>query len=101
MDLLVRIKRAVLRGNIIFTTKAIEESRSDGLTADDVREAILSASAIYKSIRSQSTLARRREMLHIIYGMTLTGIVVYTKGKLIAVGGVETYYVFVSAKRSD
>jgi hypothetical protein len=102
MDLLIRIKRAVLSGHIIFTTKATEEGRSDGLTEDDIREAILSASAIYKSIRSTSQRrSRAREMLHVIYGTTFTGIVVYTKGKLIVVNGIETYYVCISAKRSE
>src|SRR4051812_40845925 len=104
MDLLIRIKRAVIRGNVIFTLKATEESRSDGLSEDDVREAILNATGIYKSIRSRSLRRGRaagRELLHIIYGTTYSGIVVYTKGKLIVVDGVETYYVCISAKRSE
>lgn len=102
MDVLVRIKRAVLSGHIIFTTKAIEEGRSDGLTEDDVREAIMSATEIYKSIRSTSSRrSTAREMLHVIYGTTFAGIVVYTKGKLVVLDGVDTYYICISAKRSD
>lgn len=101
MDLLVRIKRAVLSGRVIFTTKAIEEGRTDGLNEDDVREAILNATAIYKSIRSTSSLrSAPREMLHVIYGTTLTGAVVYTKGKLVVLDGVDAYYICISAKRS-
>jgi hypothetical protein len=102
MDLLVRIKRAVIAGNIIFTIKAVEERASAGLTEQEVRESIVNAAAIYKTIRSTSRRRNQsRELLHIIYGTTYTGIVVYTKGKLLVERGVETYYVLISAKRSD
>lgn len=101
MDLLVRIKRAVIAGRVAFTHKATEERESDELTEEEVREAILNASAIYKSIRSTNSNRRSREMLHVIYGTTFTGIVVYTKGKLLVERGIETYYILISAKRSE
>ena len=102
MDLLVRIKRAVINGRIFFTQKATEERKRDDLTEEEVREAIINAPGIFKSIRSMSPLRRKRkEMLHVIYGTTFTGIVIYTKGKLVVEGGIETYYVCVSAKRSE
>jgi hypothetical protein len=102
MDLLVRIKRAVIAGHVVFTLKAVEERTNARLTEEEVREAIVNASAIYKSIRSTSQRRRKsREWLHIIYGTTFTGIVVYTKGKLLVERGVETYYVLISAKRSE
>jgi len=102
MDLLVRIKRAVIAGRIVFTRKAVEERTEDGLSEQEVRESIVNAAAIYKSIRSTSRKrTRSRELLHIIYGTTYTGIVVYTKGKLLVEQGIETYYVLISAKRSE
>ena len=101
MDLLIRIKRAVLSGQLVFTRKAIEERERDGLTDQEVRESIINATAIYKTIRSNTRYRRSRgELLHIIYGTTFTGIVVYTKGKLVVERGVATYYLLVSAKRS-
>ncbi|MGA2442288.1 MAG: hypothetical protein ABSH08_15150 [Tepidisphaeraceae bacterium] len=102
MDLLVRIKRAVIAGHVVFTRTAVEERQGDGLTEQDVRESIINATAIYKSIRSISRKTKQhREMLHVIYGTTLTGTVVYTKGKLLVESGIETYYVLISAKRSE
>src|SRR5256885_7589583 len=102
MDLQISIKQAVLSGRIGFTRKAQEERRLDQLTEQEVKESILNATAIYKSIRSRSRRrAKRREMLHIIYGTTYTGIVIYTKGKLLVERGVETYYILISAKRSE
>ena len=54
---------------------------------------VLNTVAIYKTIRSTSPCRRHaREYLYIIQSTTLTGRPIYTKGKLIAEGGVETYY---------
>jgi hypothetical protein len=101
MDIMVRIKRAVLAGRFRFTRKATEERERDHLSEQEVREAILSANSIYKSIRSVNPVAKnKRELLHIIYGTTFTGTAVYTKGKIVVEGGVETYYILISAKRS-
>jgi len=101
-DVLVRIKRAVLAGRYEFSEKARLEMEADSLRESDVAESILNAVAIYKTIRSTSRWhRRRREYLHIIHSTNLEGIPVYTKGKLVAEAGVETYYFLVSAKRTE
>ena len=101
-SVLVRIKRCVLAGRYEFSAKAVDEMEADRLTPLDVAESILNAVAIYKTLRSTSPCRRRaREYLHIIQSTTLSGCPVYTKGKLVAEGGVETYYFLVSAKRTE
>lgn len=60
MDVLVRIKRAVLAGRYAFSKKARIEMELDGITELDVAESILNAVAIYKTIRSQSPFRRER-----------------------------------------
>src|SRR5437868_513348 len=100
MDTLVRIKRAVLAGNVVYTAKADLEMELDRLLRPEVEESIIYANAIYKTIRSTAP-GRRREHLHIIYGTTLAGIVIYTKGKLVVRAGVDTYYLLVSSKRAE
>jgi hypothetical protein len=50
-EILRRIKRCALRGNVRFTIKAQLELELDDLTTDDVRESLLNAVAIYKTIR--------------------------------------------------
>lgn len=68
----------------------------------DVAESILNAVAIYKTIRSRSPRrGHRREMLHIIRSANLAGVPIYTKGKLVAEAGVETYYFLVSSKKME
>ena len=60
-----RIKRCALQGRLRFTVKAQLELELDDLTREDVRESLLNAVAIYKTIRS----ARRgvgREYFHVI-----------------------------------
>ena len=37
----------------------------------------------------------------IIQSTNLEGTLVYSKGKLVAHGGVDTYYIFISAKHAD
>jgi hypothetical protein len=101
-DILVRIKRAVLAGQFDFSRKAADEMDIDDLTRSDVAESILNAVAIYKTIRSTSSLrGQAREYLHIIQSTNLVGVPIYTKGKLVAEGGIETYYFLVSAKRAE
>lgn len=101
-DVLVRIKRAVLAGRFEFSRKTADEMDADDLTPLDVAESIVNAVAIYKTIRSRSPYrSHRRELLHIIQSTTLMGVPVYTKGKLVADAGVETYYFLVSAKRAE
>jgi len=100
-ETLKRIKRAIIAGHYQFSFKAVVELDVDGLSESDALESILNAPKIYKTIRSTSPQrARRREYLHIIIGDTLDGTPVYTKGKLVASGGIETYYFLVSSKRA-
>lgn len=101
-DVLIRIKRAVLSGRFEFSRKAAEEMDADDLTRLDVAESIMNAVAIYKSIRSISPYRKgKRETLHVIQSTNLKGVPIYTKGKLVAEAGVETYYFLVSAKHSE
>ena len=51
MDVLLRIKRLVLRGWIRFTEKARDEMETEGLSAADVIESIANAQAIAKTLR--------------------------------------------------
>jgi len=100
-DILVRIKRAVLAGHYVFSEKARLEMEADRLTELDIAESILNATAIYKTVRSTSPIRRgARERLYVIESMNMTGLPVYTKGKLVKQAGVETYYFLVSSKRS-
>ncbi len=73
----------------------------DHLRDADIAESILNANRIEKTLRSTSPLRRgRREYLHIIHAENYDGIPIYTKGKLVKYGGVETYYLLISAKRA-
>ncbi|MBI4334736.1 MAG: hypothetical protein HY673_26070 [Chloroflexi bacterium] len=100
-DILIRIKRAVLAGNYVFSEKARMEMEADSLTELDVAESILNAVAIYKKIRSTSLFRKQsREYLYIIQSTNLEGVVIYTKGKLVSEAGSETYYFLVSSKRT-
>jgi hypothetical protein len=100
-DILVRIKRAVLNGQYAFSEKARLEMEADCLTELDIAEAVLNAVSIYKTIRSTSPARRgARERLYVIESTNMTGLPIYTKGKLVKQAGVETYYFLVSAKRS-
>lgn len=100
-DVLQRIKRAVFAGRYQFTDKALAELDADGLIETDAAESILTAVSIHKTIRSTSPYrSRRREYLHVIQSTNFEGAAIYTKGKLVADRGVETYYFLVSAKRA-
>jgi hypothetical protein len=99
---LKKIKRAIIARNYEFSVKALSELDADGLSESDALEAILGATGIYKTIRSTSPLrSTHREYLHVIIGDTLDGITLYTKGKLVVMAGVETYYFLISSKRSE
>jgi len=77
------------------------EMEVDGITELDVAESILSAVAIYKTVRSRSPRrARVREILYIIQSTNLTGLPIYTKGKLVKETDQESYYFLVSSKRA-
>ena len=99
-DILVRIKRAVLAGRVIFSEKASLELEADDLTELDVAEAIVGAAAVYKTLRSRSPLRLENDLLYVIIGTTYQGVIVYTKGKLVRRGGLDYYYFLVSAKRA-
>jgi hypothetical protein len=100
-DILVRIKRAVLAGHYVFSEKASLELEADNLTRTDVIESIVNAVAIYKTLRSRSPArANPREKLYGIQSTNLEGLPVYTKGKLVTTGGIETYYFLISSKRA-
>ncbi len=60
----------------------------------------MNAVAIYKTIRSRNPRSGAREHRHIIQSTNLTGIAIYTKGKLTLEDGIETYYLLVSSKRN-
>ena len=101
MNVLIRIKRAVLAGRYAFSEKARIEMEADDLTELDVAESILNADAIDKRLRSTSALRnRRREYLYVIQSTNLDGLVIYTKGKLVEAPGIEMYYFLVSSKRA-
>jgi hypothetical protein len=101
MDVLIRIKRAVLAGRYAFSEKARLEMEVDDLTELDVAESIVNAVAIYKRLRSNSTLrSKRREYLYVIQSTNLEGLAIYTKGKLVQEAEIETYYFLVSSKRA-
>lgn len=81
--------------------KADAERVADRLTEEDVIESIVNAPAIYKTLRSRSSLRRaRRERLYVIIGLTHDAVLVYTKGALRRFAGEDQFYVLVSAKRS-
>lgn len=101
MNVLARIKRAVLAGRYAFSEKSRIEMKLDGITELDVAESILNAVAIYKKVRSTSSRARnRKEYLYIIQSPNLDGLAIYTKGKLVREADVETYYFLISSKRA-
>jgi hypothetical protein len=101
MDVLVRIKRLVVRGAVRFTEKARLELERDGLTPEDALEAIVAAPGIRRTVRSRSPDHRgRRETLYIIVGVSFDGIPVYTKGVIRKENGRDVLYILVSSKRA-
>jgi hypothetical protein len=100
--ILVRIKRAVLAGRYAFSQKARIEMEEERLTEADVAESILNAVAIYKRLRSTSPRrGKRTEYLYVIQSTNLDGLMVYSKGKLVAEMGEDRYYFLVSSKRAS
>ena len=100
MDVLVRIKRLIIQRKVIFTEKAELEMQSEQLTPELILESILNAPAINKTIRSTNPKTGKRELLHIIKGLTYNGILIYTKGKIVKHKNEEVFYVLISSKRS-
>ena len=101
MSILLRIKRCCLTGRVVFTAKADAERVEDGLTREDVIEAVANAPAIYKTLRSTSRhRSSRHERVYVIVGFTHDALLVYTKGVLRRIAGEDHFYVLISAKRS-
>ena len=101
MDVLLRIKQLVVRGQVQFTEKARWEMRLDALTPPRV-VSILNARRIDKTIRSRSRFRRHTtEKLYVIKSHDYTGAFIYTKGTIVQKAGHEVFYILVSAKTSD
>ena len=101
IELLIKIKRAILSGRYVFSEKARMEMEADCITELDVAESIINAVAIYKTVRSISPYRKNlREYLHIIQGTNLDGLPIYTKGKLVKEDGEDVYYFLISLKKS-
>src|SRR5262245_15335529 len=99
MDVLVRIKKLVERGSVLFTEKAEAEIELDELEDVDVLESILNADRIDKIIRSRSRYRQfSGEKLYVIQSYSNAGTFIYTKGTIRKEAGHETFYVLVSAK---
>jgi hypothetical protein len=100
-DLLTRIKRAVLSGRYVFSEKALVEMEADGITELDVVESIANAVAIYKTLRSDRPRPEgARQYLHVIQSTNLSGLPIYTKGRLVREEDADVYYFLISAKRA-
>jgi citrate lyase synthetase len=73
----------------------------DGLTELDVAESILNAVAVSKTLRSTSIRRRTSgERLYVIQSTNLSGLLIYTKGKLVPEAEAETYYFLISSKKA-
>ena len=100
LDVLIRIKRLVVRGQVMFTVKAESEMEIDHLTEDLVCESILNAPAIAKILSSGNPRTGLRERLNINDGLTYDDLPVYTKGKLVSTSEGEKFYVLISSKKA-
>jgi hypothetical protein len=101
VDVLKRIKRCILRGQVRFTFKAELEMLADQLLRTDVLESIMNAQGITKVLRPRGTVARPPgERLYVIHGFTFDNILIYTKGKLQRESGEEVYYILISSKKA-
>jgi hypothetical protein len=88
MDVLLRIKRLVLRGHVRFAEKARDEMEADGLAPEDVIESVLNAQTIDKTLRSRSLRRRhRREKLYVIKSFSFSRTLIYYEGCDRAGGG--------------
>jgi len=100
-NILKRIKRCIIQGQVRFTFKAELEMLADELSRVDVLEAILSAPGISKVLKSpRKSVSGAGERLYVILGFTYDGILVYTKGKLQRESGREVFYILISSKRA-
>jgi hypothetical protein len=100
MDIFKRIKQLVMARKVKFTEKAALEMKIDQLLPEMIFEAIWNAPSIYKTVRSKNPRTGRPETLYIIKGLTLDGMLIYTKGKIAHYESQEVFYVLISSKRS-
>lgn len=100
MDALTRIRRAALRGALRFTQKARDEMYRDDLDTEDVRESLVSASRVSKTLRSRTEQGRRGDLLYVVKSRSFAGTIIYTKGTFRREADAEVFYVLVSAKAS-
>jgi hypothetical protein len=102
LDILVRIKRLIIARRVIFSAKARDERLACELSVEDVLESILNAPTINKTLRSTSPFRKaQREKLYVIVSSTYDGKVIYTKGTIRKIDGVEEFYILISAKWSS
>ncbi len=100
MDLLWRVKSAVVRGHVAFTEKARIELERDDLLETDVLESLLNATFI-RTKRSSSRFRKHSgEKVCIITSFSFKGVFIYTKGVLRREQGSEEFYILVSSKRA-
>jgi len=79
--------------------KACDKMERDNLTAEEVVEAVVSAQAISKTLRSRSPSRRHSgEKLYVIKRFSYDGTLIYTKGTIVREDGEETFYIFISSK---
>lgn len=100
MEPLIRIKRLVIRRQVLFTEKAEGEMECDNLTADLVYESIVNASEIDTVISWSNPHTGQPERLYVIKGLTFDGLGIYTKGKILNEDGRDVLYVLISSKES-
>jgi hypothetical protein len=100
MDVLVRIKQLVVKRNVVFTNKALDEMEVYEIDEFDVYESILAASTISKTLRSRDEhRVNRSEKLYVIKSRNFNGTPIYTKGTIRRQSdGEEHFYVLISAK---
>ena len=100
MDTLTKIKRLAIARRLRFTFKADTERIRDGLSVEDIVESLVSAPVINKTLRSRSpNRLLSREQLYVIISSTYDGTLIYTKGTIRRMQGVEEYYLLISAKK--
>jgi hypothetical protein len=98
---LAAIKRLCRADRVAFTAKADMELDRDHLSRDDVIEAILSAQAIDKRLRSTNPRTGQRETLYVIESRNWSGTLIYTKGKITREPDGDRFYVLISSKKSE
>lgn len=100
MTVLARIKQLVVRRQIVLTEKVQLEMWRDSLEEDDLIESVINATRIEKALKSRHPATGEPERLYIIKGRTFSGKLIYTKGTIRQDDFRETFYIFVSGKRS-